>query len=86
MLLSMSSQDIWAAEYLSTSGEVAGRCVGIDDRTSGYHCSGNGKGHRRSSEHAGSIGRQCHSGRHAGSGGQRELIEACHSFLRIDGC
>jgi hypothetical protein len=84
MLLAMSSEVTRAGDYFSTSSEAAGMRVSIDVGTSRYHPSGNRTRHRRCSDHAGSIGRQCRGGRHAGSDGTRQLIEACHSLLIIE--
>jgi len=88
MLLSVASEVTRASEYFSTSRVVAGMQVGIDVGASRYHRSGNGVRYYRSRKHASSIGRQCWDGEHAGSSssGKRQLIEACHSYLRIDGC
>jgi len=84
MMLAMSSEVTRAGEYFSTSSEAADMRVSIDVGTSRCHPSGNGTMHRRCSDHAGSIGRQCQGGRHAGSDGTRQLIEACHSLLIIE--
>ena len=56
MLLSVANDVAWAGEYFSTSRVVAGMGVGIDVGTLRYNPSGKGTSHRRSSEHAGSMG------------------------------
>jgi hypothetical protein len=85
MLLAMSSEVTRAGEHFSTSSVAADMRVSIDVGTSRCNPSGNVARHRRRSDHAVSMGRQCRGGRHAGSGGKRKLIVACHSLLRIDG-
>jgi len=85
MLLAMSSEVTRAGEHYSTSSVAADMRVSIDVGTSRCNPSGNVARHRRRSDHAVSMGRQCRGGRHAGSGGKRKLIVACHSLLRIDG-